>query len=521
MRPRHTGVYFYVPQDFDPRPIRELDGLHNEAAWLINKVACGLHKYRHDGEDGVRLSRQTMKQFIHPSRVSAVRRALLDAGVLACDESYTPASMAEDGRGESMRYWIGEKYLGQPLRRVECTSQPLARKVRLHRYVINHVHKTAEELADLERHMLSWLRRLRIDADRACQIIDELEVRPNPPKKRKRKRKKFTTRKRKRKARTKLAAAQVELMRAQFTRAANKMAVSRIVNDGADYEFERCRYGRVHTVVTRLLSEVRSCLSIDGQPLVSVDIRNSQVFFFALVLLSSFESEMSSSQPGVTSSAGPLFDWSSRSSGARSQSTFPFVPRPITHRGTKQKKEEQSQKAQDNVGSNTDKYDLMGLPADVTRFVKATVDGTVYDILMRDIGVTDRKQFKQWFFQAVLYGRTTADGHCSPEIVRLRKAFRTRFPTVWEFVVWMKRDGHEKLAHAMQARESKIVIDSVCGHLQRHHAGVPLISIHDSLLTTPQHLDTVVRVLRNQFEALGVVPALHVEHIPEPALVAA
>src|SRR5690606_2251567 len=54
-----------------------------------------------------------------------------------------------------------------------------------------------------------------------------------------------------------------------------------------ELEFATCSYGRVHTNITRLLTECRTALSIDGAKLASVDIKNSQLVFFLLLLLES------------------------------------------------------------------------------------------------------------------------------------------------------------------------------------------------------------------------------------------
>ena len=64
----------------------------------------------------------------------------------------------------------------------------------------------------------------------------------------------------------------------------------------------------------------------------------------------------------------------------------------------------------------------------------------------------------------------------------------------------------------MQMRESKFVLDTVCEHLRKHHPDTPIITVHDSIMTTPAHVSTVLRVLNKHFEQIGFVPSLHVEN---------
>ena len=62
------------------------------------------------------------------------------------------------------------------------------------------------------------------------------------------------------------------------------------------------------------------------------------------------------------------------------------------------------------------------------------------------------------------------------------------------------------------------MLGGVCGRLMTHHPDVPLVSVHDALMTTGEHLPLVVRVLEEEFERrLRVVPALAVEPPAEGA----
>lgn len=61
------------------------------------------------------------------------------------------------------------------------------------------------------------------------------------------------------------------------------VAISKILEK--DFYINRDLYGnRIHTNITSLKRELRKCLIVDGEPLVELDIANSQPFFFSMVL---------------------------------------------------------------------------------------------------------------------------------------------------------------------------------------------------------------------------------------------
>ena len=56
------------------------------------------------------------------------------------------------------------------------------------------------------------------------------------------------------------------------------------IKDRAPIRYDPDPYGRVHTVLTNLPSDLRQYLRLDGSPLVNLDIANSQPMFLGLVL---------------------------------------------------------------------------------------------------------------------------------------------------------------------------------------------------------------------------------------------
>jgi hypothetical protein len=164
----------------------------------------------------------------------------------------------------------------------------------------------------------------------------------------------------------------------------------------------------------------------------------------------------------------------------------------------------------ENEGSDHQRYDAY-LKDDEIEFKQRVMNGTIYDHLMGMTGYSSRGKFKKDFFQGVLYGDNTAN---YSKVNKITHAFRATYPTVWEFILESKVGGFEQLARDMQTRESRLVIGQVCGRLALHHPDIPVITIHDSLMTIPEHVPTVVRIMEEEFLRIGLTPKIKVDAPP-------
>ena len=238
-----------------------------------------------------------------------------------------------------------------------------------------------------------------------------------------------------------------------------------------EIDYTRCPYGRLHSPVTRLVTEARSCLSIGGKPLGVVDVRNSQVVFLAMVMLESFFLETSgvevddpfgwsdsassgpSLPPGVVpvsvkmESLPPVWirpdppppapNPASRGGPAATRTGTPAAP-PPPPRGMERKTKQIDHAsnsdhctALNRLNRTTDervgtRLDTAGMPADARHFVRDTLDGTLYDGLMADVGTKDRKAFKPRFFRACLYGNPSKLRFADEDTTCLAAAFRKK-----------------------------------------------------------------------------------------------
>ena len=490
MKASLTGVFFHVPKKFNPDQL-DLRGKEDAAHWLINRIATLTNCYRHrQGTDFQNISRKTMEQFIHSADVSRVKDVLIDAEVIECDNHYVQAVHDRDGNGKSMGYRLAPGVLEEGFTKVPCRSRVIARKVLRHRIVKNRQPLDEGQFDRLEEYLYGWLRTLRIDHGRAHQIIDGLGDN---------------------------YAAELG------SKAACRLTVEQMVEQEAQDkpEFTICPFGRLHTCVTRLLTELRDCLSVHGQKLVGIDITNSQLVFFSLMMLESFWAQGDTDgfnwkeQHLAESSNRPVVAFSNLPPSTSAPPTPPPTAAAPASGGTpslRTSKRKNATKGCPKQSKSEDKLvtlnkRMKGMPEDAQEFVRQVIGGTVYDNLMDATGVCDRRAFKRAFFREVLYG-DSAENYA--KVSNIRRVFDRAFPTVLRYIDHCKKGGYETLPQDMQRRESQFMLGAVCGRLADHHRDIPCITIHDSIMTTPEHVGTVRRVMAEEFTRIGINPAMKV-----------
>jgi hypothetical protein len=253
-----------------------------------------------------------------------------------------------------------------------------------------------------------------------------------------------------------------------------KLLSVQMIRDQA-FWFRHDKYGRCHTNLTSLSRQFRPYLSVQGRALVTIDIRNSQPFFLNLVLdnYKSNNKELKSfhNQAGATPGDQPLhYDEYSLSPSQK-------LIRQI--RKLEEKEDEKNRKhPQWNIPLHYDEFS----GNDLLKYRELTCSGRFYDYLMQKMGVPPdrRSEWKRDFFGGVFFCSNRTQ---SP----FKELFRNEFPTVSEIVCDLKRKDHAHLAHYLQRAESSVMIHRVCRRLMDEHPDTPVLTIHDSISTTPTH----------------------------------
>lgn len=87
---------------------------------------------------------------------------------------------------------------------------------------------------------------------------------------------------------------------------------------------------------------------------------------------------------------------------------------------------------------------------------------------------------------------------------KYNRFFRSLFPTIYEFIVNYKKikGGHEKLAHELQRRESKLIFNTIIKEIMEKYPGIKILTIHDSILCQTWHKDDVEKIFKKHVDKL-------------------
>lgn len=208
-------------------------------------------------------------------------------------------------------------------------------------------------------------------------------------------------------------------------------------------------YGRVHTNVTSLKSSLRKFLTYEGKKLYNVDIVNSQPLILLLI---------------------------------------PFLSNTI--------------RCTFSDFLESDKLDIF-------KYKELVEKGELYEYLINNSNFDDylveqnkeydREPFKETFFREVFFGR------------KVSGYFWDLFPSVANIIAHVKKDDYRSLAWMMQRAESDLIINKICGRIMEEYPKCFISTIHDSILTTAEHVDKVKSTMLEEFKKLGLLPSIRIE----------
>ena len=212
----------------------------------------------------------------------------------------------------------------------------------------------------------------------------------------------------------------------------------------------RCAYGRFHSNFTNMKKELRRELVWNGEPMIAVDIKNSQPALLPYV-----------------------------------------IGRHIGKKGRGR-----------HIGEDVARVEHdTQIPVSIRKEISIVarslrvLPGKFYEAISvaLDHSGSRREQLKTSFFKS-LYGgvKTTRNS-------QIFKLIESVSPSFGAAILDMKKDNYAALAHALQKTESEIVIDRCCGALMRQHPDMPLITVHDEIMTTAEFETAVTVELQTSF----------------------
>jgi hypothetical protein len=471
--------HVYVPSSFDPliHLPDDLQKYADSARYLLHRIHWG-RVMRKSASDGyVMLKFDYLREIIPDKILKNLRNALERSKVIDCQKQYITGV-------KSYGYKFGQSVIGSPIVRTEIVEAKTSNRM------LKQSKSDSQKIKlDVHKHLRGWLRKTKIDRLQALEMIKD-----HP---------------------------RYDLV---------SLPIEAITN--RDEHFVICRFGRVHSSLTNLISEVRPCLSIQGKQLVSIDIVNSQPFFLAL-LISKYRSSGNKAYANITfssnssKSSNPYLNISSALDSVIQtyESQLPGSNPIRTKKGNEKEKlvcigplsitasktSEESKNTQEKQGNNEKKILAVKeqvnktVSPDELHFIELCCTGKLYEFLQDELNIKSRKTAKEEFFLYV-YGRNRQSSD-------VKTLFREEFPNVAAFIKEHKKKDHAFLAQLMQAVESNFVINIVCRRLMEFHKDVPVLTIHDSILTTQENVDLVHSILVEEFSGLGMTPELKITEL--------
>lgn len=390
--------YSVLPENFQPEKDKIVSKKHVEyaRAWL-HVLIERIGKLQKDEEQWIPLKVKRMELAVGQRLERPVRLALIEAGVIECDNKYYKGK-------KCTWYRLAPAYRRMPLVAQIFVNQKLGKQANqsCRVQVENPVHE----------HLWKWLNEVRFDAYSA-----------------------FAT----------LAKGQRNVGRQWYA--------LHMLSTGRLFFCTDHKTGRVFTNITNLLTKFRQYLSFNGSDLVNIDVRNSQPLIFSVQLLDFYKKEHN------------------------------IKPHPI-HMG---------------VQFNPLKH----IPHDVRLFIRLCQKGLLYDYMIKKWDVRQKKQqFKRSFFANIFFSEAERS-------TRHNELFAATFPNVWEFIQNAKEHNNRDFPLSMQKQEADIIISGVCGILATEpYRHIPILTIHDSIMTTPEFAPVVRSIMLDQFRAKGITPTL-------------
>jgi len=283
---------------------------------------------------------------------------------------------------------------------------------------------------------------------------------------------------------------------------------------------------RYHSVLTNMRSSLRNFLTYKGSPLVSIDIKNSQPYLLCLLLQPSFWA----SEKIVRPNAIPLKKKISKKIKIKKPILSLSSSLSVNSKLNTDYTINYSNAMLDidclTIASSVDYFMLVEIKSILEKsrfddYIEKATSGKLYDSLQEGFeqilgyALTDRKELKSAVFQVLF----TPNNFIGQEHAAPKRIFRERYPEVYAVCNAIKKKNSKLLPKLLQQLESHIMLHVVAKRLQKEHPKAPIFTVHDSIMTTPEHADLVKNIMLEELtRCVGFTPSLALETlIPEKA----
>lgn len=232
---------------------------------------------------------------------------------------------------------------------------------------------------------------------------------------------------------------------------------------------------RYHSNLTNIKRELRRFIKFQNQPLVSIDIKNSQPYFSQILLIEDFWTS------NTTLSIYNLCNKEYIKERIFPSSTIMFL---------------KSLQLSDSQ--------------EIKAYTKLVNNGQIYehyqDALFKHLGKKlSRDQVKDLFYISIF----SENKLHFPE----KTVFKKIFPSIDRIFREIKKVKHNTLANMLQRVESYIVLDIICKRISKEKKRLPIFTIHDSIITIKGYEDYLQAVMEEELQKfVGVPPILKIEY---------
>lgn len=445
------SVRLFNPEGFDPRDhMPEQWWRHADSVrYFVHTLHHQRFLYHRSPDDYIEIKAAYMIPFFTDKRdYKPVVVALEEAGVLECDDHYVV------GR-KSLGYRLGPRWRSVPFRSFKVTNPTLVRKL-----MAKRAEQRGKVTANVHLYLRAWTERLELDwrSVQATATACGLEV---------------------------------------------CLPMAEMIRD-RDFYFSTCEYGRVHHNVSSLQSEFRRHLSYNGQGLINLDIANSQPLLFSVVLVNCLchKDYLRSLYSWEIDNSGLYIDLPT-SLFLQEENTTPHTsPAHPLRLPTLITTVEETAHWKDT----TRRLMAHGLPQDALLYIELTQRGLLYEYLMQQEGICQdkRAEFKKTFFGGVFFCKNRP-------VTKQARLFQSHFPSVYNVIFELKANDYRRLAHVLQRTESSLIVNRIARRCMNELPGVCVVTIHDSVLTTPDGVESVRRIMTEEFRRVGLDPTIRVE----------
>lgn len=286
--------------------------------------------------------------------------------------------------------------------------------------------------------------------------------------------------------------------------------------------------GRLHTPLTNIKSELRNFMKHNNETLVSIDLKNSQPYLCNIFLKREFwSSQVSENRQNSTQiSVSSINRMSDNNNYYFSNITHKYNNNIINNKSLLELNNTNNKNTYNNINLSTSVIILVEICKVIeqevfnTNFEQAesefalyrqlTGDGEFYPFLQRVMSgklgdaFKDKKAVKEMIFIVFF----TANRYQPPQ----KKMFKELFPVLTKIFSIIKKRGKELLPRLLQSIEAYLFLKVITKEIAEKYPKIPLYTIHDSIVTTKEHVPVIRQVMHDiLLMFVGVVPTLEEE----------